>query len=461
MRTWPPISGNATSVRLLLTDATLYDPNARLTSVSQATNGTITAVLTGGWAASDDPGVSPTWVWPLKNIAGSTPAALARWAVRTLLSERDVPALKSIGDTWVMMGICTLGNPSDAAWNARASGWRYSSTLGARRIRMISVVNGAAPTLAESSGANTTLRQISETWQRYGTSQILYPICSIALDGSGSPTGTNVTTTNSVLTLGQGQELGIFLSIGRSNASEAQADTVYIQADTEEIVEWKAGIGTMDASRKLNLCCMGDSLTQGTGWNYLTSGELFGWREKLARQWISTGVLPTLRYHGNVTSTVGNAVMTLGRFVHDGRSGFTSANYVAAVGGYLTGLADACDVFIISLGGNDAQTAVPTATYIANMQGIIDAIRAHANFAVDAKILVAKPPPLTNVTHEATFAGYRTAIPTLTGVDGFIDDTEGFVPATHHAADGVHLNEAGYELLATKRMAAIRLARGL
>jgi len=442
--------------RLLLSDATLYDPNSRLTSASQdASTGKITATLTGGWA-SDDPKATVCWQWPIRNVLGARPNELLAYAQQVVLREFGYPSQKFSGDTWIVAGIGMYGNPT-SSWSARGYGWRYVSSAGARRGRACRMDAGTN-TNTDSSTSQTNMRAIDMVFGRPAWTQRVLPLAAVVLDGVGNATGTDVFTTNVATAMGTGQ-LCIFVAIGRNNAANVTADTLYFQVDAHPVVPSAKQLGLMDASRVLNVFPLGDSITQGTGWNYDSNGELFGWRRKLEDLWIATPGLPVLQFHGgNGTS---HAAMLLGRNHHEGHSGFTTANISAALAGYLNALTTPQDVVILALGTNDAQAAVATNTVISNLQSIITTVRAHSNFASGGKLILSGIPRISNSTHEAQAAAYRAQLGTLTGVDGTIDDWTNYDVSGADSADGVHPNSSGYDKFAASRLAAIRLARGI
>ncbi len=441
------------SIRLALADATLYDPNATLVSALQdVTSGAMAITVTGG-RDSDDPKAAATWVWPLRTPAGVAPEEYARWVLPLLLTILRYPGLKYAGDTWVRAGICTRGDPA-SGWSARGYGFKWLTAAGAPRIEEMTVSASGAPTMVSPTTAQYTARSLEMGFLRVATGQNILPIAQIVCDGSGTRTGTDLTTSNSLLTFGQGVELGIFLSVGRKLIATGANDTVYCQLDTLEISEWLAAAGKMEHRGVLNVLPLGDSITQGTGWNHDSNGELFGWRRKLEDLWLAdTGGLKLLRFWGsNSSGGAAHGAMALGRNQHEGRSGFTSGQIDTALAGYITAIATVQDVCVIGLGTNDAQNAVAAATFIANMQSIIGKLKAVYPLC---KIVVSNIPTLVNVTHEATAATYRALLGTLTSVDAIVDDVTGLNTGTM-LADGVHPNSLGYDLLASRRLAILR-----
>ncbi len=394
-----------------------------------------------------------------KNAAGATPDTVSRRVIRALATIRDYPSQKFVGDSWFIVGICARSDPNGAGWNARGWGAAWLASAGAPRVKEITVSGGAAPVVVAPTSAQYAMRTIEQAWQVVGTLQNILPIAAIITDGTNARTGTDAFTTNSLLTFGAGVELGIFLACGRSLATGngANPDTLHLQVDMQEVCEWLAAPGLMSAGRILNVQCLGDSITQGTGWNMDSLGELFGWRRKLEEQWISESGLPTLRYHGSNGGGVNNGHMVLGRHAHEGRSGFTSGQILTALPGYLAALTSVMDVVVLGLGTNDAQSGVTLATWKANMQAIIDAIHAHANAGANCKIVLSTIPPILNTTHEALAATYRVQLGTLTGVWQLVDDTTG-INTTTGLSDGVHPNEATYTLMAQRRVAILRAA---
>ncbi len=457
----PPVGGTANapgSIRLRLEDATLYDPANTVTFEETDAAGKCTVTITGG-RTSDDPGANATWIWPLVTADGSTPNFVTRWALRAMLSILRYPAQKFVGDTWIRMGICALGDPNGAAWQSRSYGWKWLAAAGAPRLEVATVVAGAAPTMISPATAQYAARAIEMAFQRCGTGQTILPVAAVPVDGSNVRTGTDLGTTNVPLVFGAGVPLGVCVTIGR-NGPSATPDTVYFQADMQEILEWDTAIGGMDAGAFLNVLCVGTSICLGTGWNMDALGALFGWRRKLEDLWIADEGLPMLRYWGSQGGGTNNGYMLLGRHMHEGRSGFTAAQLDSGMVSYLDALTVTQDIILLDTFTNSAQAGVSAASAIASTQGCIDKIRAHARAGAGTLILLSNGPTLANSTHETTLATYRALLGTLTGGAIIVDDVTGFNVGTM-TDDGVHPNSLGYDLFALRRFNAIKTALGL
>lgn len=138
-----------------------------------------------------------------------------------------------------------------------------------------------------------------------------------------------------------------------------------------------------------------------------------------------------------------------------GVSGSTAANWVSNLGAGNYAALNALqtlapDLTIISLGANEWLNNVSPATYVANMQTIIDAARATGDV-----ILVAEPPsrPMGSATPEAQFAIYQ-AVQRLALVNHLplVDIRSRWMSeakAVTYYGDAIHPNRKGYDDMAT------------
>ena len=140
-------------------------------------------------------------------------------------------------------------------------------------------------------------------------------------------------------------------------------------------------------------------------------------------------------------------------FVVSARPGGTSTGLLARVTSELQFLRPKFVVFLI--GANDCQLAVPTATFIANLQA---AITAAVSFG--SQVLIGYIIPFNNSTDQARIDAYNAQFSTLTGVTKFIrwdqsmstgDGVTG--NSAYYVADGVHPNAAGSVVMTNKLLA--------
>ena len=131
----------------------------------------------------------------------------------------------------------------------------------------------------------------------------------------------------------------------------------------------------------------------------------------------------------------------------EGVSGDTSADGVVAIDGTLSTFPDA-NYYLILYGTNDASIPVPKATYKANMQTIIDKIKAAVKTPLLAKVPYASAPGFS----DASIQEYNAAIDELKVANGITvippDFYAWFKTHPDQLADELHPNGTGYQSMA-------------
>ena len=132
---------------------------------------------------------------------------------------------------------------------------------------------------------------------------------------------------------------------------------------------------------------------------------------------------------------------------NEGVSGTTSAVGAAAIDTTLATYPDA-NYYLILYGTNDASIPVSKATYKANMQTIIDKIKAAGKTPFLAKVPYASDPGFS----DASIQEYNTAIDELKVANGITvippDFYAWFNSHPDQLADGLHPNGTGYQSMA-------------
>jgi lysophospholipase L1-like esterase len=156
-----------------------------------------------------------------------------------------------------------------------------------------------------------------------------------------------------------------------------------------------------------------------------------------------------------ITNTVGSVVVlyvepwlsttSTIRIGNAGRNGSSTAGWIDNTLGICSTAsltAYAANLYVLSLGINDAAASTPVATFRANMESIIATCQ-----AAGGDVILWTPQAVNDPTREAVLATYRAVYPSIAAQHGcFFTDVHSRFPAYDAGwySDNYHLNGAGY-----------------